>query len=64
MGGKLKLRKRIKALQKIVEMENSDIPYSTIAIAKEIGVSKATVSNYRKAPVSYTHLTLPTKRIV
>ena len=49
MGGKLKLRKRIKALQKIVEMENSDIPYSTIAIAKEIGVSKATVSNYRKA---------------
>ena len=48
MGGKLKLRKRIKALQKIVEMENSNIPYSTIAIAREIGVSKATVSNYRK----------------
>ena len=49
MGGKLKLRKRIKALQKIAEMENSDIPYSTVAIAREIGVSKATVSNYRKA---------------
>ena len=49
MGGKLKLRTRIKALQKIAEMENSDIPYSTVAIAREIGVSKATVSNYRKA---------------
>ncbi|SVD01678.1 uncharacterized protein METZ01_LOCUS354532, partial [marine metagenome] len=49
MGGKLKLRKRIKALQKIQEMENSNIPYSTLAIAKKIGVSKSTVSNYRKA---------------
>ena len=30
-------------------MENSNIPYSTLAIAKKIGVSKSTVSNYRKA---------------
>jgi len=49
MGGKLKLRKRIKALQKIQEMENSTVAYTTNAIAKKVGVSTATVSNYRKA---------------
>ena len=48
MGGKLKLRKRIKTLQEIQKMENSDVPYTTSAIAKKLEVSKATVSNYRK----------------
>ena len=49
MGGKLKLRKRVKTLQKIQEMENSAPNYSTNAIAKLLDVSPATVSNYRKA---------------
>ena len=49
MGGKLKLRKRVKTLQKIQEMENSATNYSTNAIAKLLDVSPATVSNYRKA---------------
>lgn len=44
MGGKLKLRKRIKTLQKIQEMENSTVAYTTSAIAKKVGVSKGTVS--------------------
>ena len=48
MGGKLKTRKRIKTLQKIQEMENSAIDYTTAAIASALDVSKATVSNYRK----------------
>jgi predicted transcriptional regulator len=48
MGGKLKTRKRIKTLQKIQEMENSAIDYTTAEIASALDVSKATVSNYRK----------------
>ena len=49
MGGKLKLRKRVKTLQKIQEMDNSSVPYTTNALSKLLGVSKATISNYRKA---------------
>ena len=49
MGGKLRLRKRIRTLQKIQEMDNSDVPYTTNALSKLLGVSKATISNYRKA---------------
>jgi len=49
MGGKLKLRKRVKTLQKIQEMENSATTYSTNALAKLLKVSPATISNYRKA---------------
>jgi len=48
MGGKLKTRKRIKTLQKIAEMDNSPIDYTTSALASHLNVSKATISNYRK----------------
>lgn len=49
MGGKLKTRKRIKTLQKIQELDNSPIDYTTSALSKMLGVSRMTVSNYRKA---------------
>jgi len=49
MGGRLKLRKRIKTMQKIQELENGPIPYTVTAIAKLLDVSPSTVSNYRKA---------------
>ena len=46
-------------LPAIVEAENSEL----VAIAsRRTGAAAETLSKY--APVSYTHLTLPTKRIV
>tara|TARA_B100000470_G_C19794424_1_gene393636 strand:+ start:1660 stop:2877 length:1218 start_codon:yes stop_codon:yes gene_type:complete len=49
LGGKLKIRKRIRTLEKIQEMENSAIDYTTSAMANALDVSKGTISNYRKA---------------
>ena len=49
MGGKLKTRKRVKTLQKIQELDNSPIDYTTSALAKMLDVSRMTVSNYRRA---------------
>ena len=48
MGGKLKTRKRVKTLQKIQELDNSPIDYTTSALAKMLDVSRMTVSNYRR----------------
>lgn len=49
MGGSLKTRKRVKTLQKIRELDNSPIDYTTSALAKLLGVSLGTISNYRAA---------------
>ena len=51
----------MKEAQKVINRYHSDEKCTINSLAEEFGVGHTTISNL---PVSYTHLTLPTKRIV